>query len=115
MFLITDGSQNYQYQWNGSWHGSNSATTVPTSVCKTLKDRGISIAVLYIPYQQIINPTNFANSEDFYANANIPKIPPALTACASPGFFFQANTPADITNALAEMFQSAVLQARLTQ
>ena len=115
VFLITDGSQNYQYQWNGSWHGSNSATTVPTSVCKTLKDRGISIAVLYIPYQQIINPTNFANSEDFYANANIPKIPPALTACASPGFFFQANTPADITNALAEMFQSAVLQARLTQ
>ena len=62
-----------------------------------MKNRGITMAVLYIPYQTIQNPTTFANSEDFYANANIPNIPPALKTCASAGFFYTANTPADIT------------------
>ena len=53
VFLVTDGSQNYQTQWGGSWSGSNSATTLDTSLCSTLKNRGITIAVLYIPYETI--------------------------------------------------------------
>lgn len=114
VFLITDGSQNYQYQWNGNWWGSNSATTLDPSICSQLKTRGIKISILYIPYQTIENPTNFANSEDFYANANIPNIPTALTSCASPNFFFTANTPADITMALTTMFKQAVVSARIT-
>ena len=81
VFLVTDGSQNCQTQWNGNWAGSNSgcspyynsSTTLATSHCTTLKNRGITIAVLYIPYQTIQNPTTFANSEDIYANNNIAK------------------------------------------
>jgi Flp pilus assembly protein TadG len=132
IFLITDGSQDYQTQWNGSWSSQNwsstaqvpyqnSATTVPpnsvtsTDYCATIKGRGITIAILYIPYGQIVNPNaSFASNEDGYANANIANIPPALQACASPNFLYTASTPTDIDNALQTMFQQAVKSAHVT-
>ena len=121
VFLVTDGSQDYQTYWNGNWSGTggspyqNSATTVPTSLCTTLKNRGITIAVLYIPYETI-SPSNasFANNEDGYANANIPNIPAALQACASPNFYYTASTPAAITTALQQMFAQAVSTAHIS-
>ena len=114
VFVITDGSQNYQTQWSGNWSGSNSATVVDTSLCTTLKNRGITIAVLYIPYEPIQYATTFANSEDIYANNNIPYIPPDLQSCASPNFFYTASTPADITSALVTMFEQAVNTAHVS-
>jgi hypothetical protein len=127
VFLVTDGAQDNQYRDipvpgnAGSWHGSNRATVLSDSVntypnaCKTLKDRGIIVSVLYIPYQTIspVN-TSFAGNEDTYANNNIPNIPPSLQACASPGFFYTANTPADITAALNAMFNHALQTAHIT-
>jgi len=117
VFLITDGAQNFQTQWSGSWAGSNSATVMPSgtsSPCKPLRDRGITVSVLYIPYQTIQNPTTIFNNEDNVANANIPNIPPSLTDCASSGFFYTANTPADIQSALKAMFDHAVQTAHIT-
>jgi len=122
VFLVTDGSQDCQTQSGGSWSGTgtrcspyyNSATTLDSSLCTTLKNRGITVAVLYIPYQQIQNATTFANSEDVYANNNIPNIPPALRSCASPNFYYTANTPADINDALVKMFEQAVKTAHVT-
>ena len=128
VFLITDGSQDNQTQWNGSWSGSNHATTVDPSNCTTLKNRGITVAVLYIPYMPIQNPTNFAGGEDYAVNNIIPydattnpnggtvtpNIPTQLQACASSGFYYTANTPSDIDNALQKMFKQAVLQAHVT-
>ncbi|HEX3502837.1 MAG TPA: pilus assembly protein TadG-related protein [Xanthobacteraceae bacterium] len=123
VFLVTDGSQDCQVQSNGNWSNGgggcspyqNSATTINTSLCTTLKNRGITIAVLYIPYQTIQNPNaNFASNEDGYANSNIPNIPGKLQACASPNFYYTANTPTDITNALVEMFHQAVNTAHVT-
>jgi Flp pilus assembly protein TadG len=118
VFLVTDGAQDNQVKGvpNGSWSGSNQATTInPTTVCKPLKDRGIVISVLYIPYVPIspVN-TSFAGNEDTYANNNIPNIPGSLSGCASPGFFYTANTPADITAALKKMFDHALVHAHLT-
>ena len=118
VFLVTDGAQDNQVKGvpNGSWSGSNHATVIdPTKECKTLKDRGIIISVLYIPYQPI-SPVNhsFAGDEDTYANNNIPNIPPSLQACASPGFFYTANAPADITAALNAMFKHAIAVAHIT-
>ena len=87
-----------------------------TDYCTTMKKRGITIAVLYIPYQTIQNAnSSFASNEDGYANNNIPYISPALQACASPNFFYPASTPADINSALQTMFQQAVSTAHLTQ
>jgi Flp pilus assembly protein TadG len=133
VFLITDGSQDYQTQWNGNWssqnwtsNGSvpnqNSATIIPpnsedsTDYCNKMKKRGITVAVLYIPYGTIQNPNpNFASNEDGYANNNIPNIPGALKSCASPNFFYTANSPTDIQNALLTMFQQAVNTAHISQ
>jgi hypothetical protein len=118
VFLVTDGAQDPQVKGvpGGSWSGSNHATTLSAStLCTPLKNRGIIISVLYIPYQPIQNPNHsFANDEDGYANSNIPNIPPSLQACASPGFFYTANTPADITTALNAMFNHAVISAHIT-
>lgn len=135
LFLITDGSQDYQTHWedgSGAHWGSqnwastaavpykNSATVVPpntvtsTDYCTTIKNRGITIAVLYIPYQTIGNANHsFANDEDGYANTNIANIPGALQACASPNFFYTANSPTDIQNALIQMFDQAVSTAHI--
>jgi Flp pilus assembly protein TadG len=136
VFLITDGSQDYQTYWNGNWSAANgtgswsptaqvpyqnSATIIPpnsedsTNYCTTLKNRGITIAVLYIPYETISpsNP-NFASNEDGYANANIPNIPAALESCASPNFFYTATSPAEIDSALQLMFEQAVSTAHIT-
>jgi Flp pilus assembly protein TadG len=132
VFLITDGSQDYQTQSGGNWGSQNysattsvpyqnSATVIPpntvttTDYCTTMKKRGITIAVLYIPYQTIQNANaNFANNEDGYANKNIANIPAALQTCASTNFFYTANTPADINNALIAMFDQAVSTAHLS-
>ena len=115
VFLITDGSQDPQTYWNGSWSGSNHATTMNTAICTTMKNRGITIAVLYIPYVTV-NPVNasFANDEDDYANWNIPNIPTSLQNCASPNFYYTASTPAAINSALTEMFQQAISTAHIT-
>jgi len=114
VFLITDGAQDYQTQWNGTWSGSNQAQLVDTSLCTTIKNRGITLAVLYVPYQLIQNPTNFANGEDYAVNAIIPDIPSTLQSCASPNFYFTASSPEAITSALREMFEQAVNTAHLT-
>jgi Flp pilus assembly protein TadG len=114
VFLITDGAQDSQTQWGGSWAGSNNATVMDSSLCAPLKSRGITIAVLYIPYQTIQNPTSFANGEDFAVNAIIPNIPAALQSCASPGFFYTASSPAAITSALNEMFAHSLQTAHIT-
>jgi hypothetical protein len=133
LFIVTDGSQDYQTQWNGGWSSQNwssdsavpyqnSATVIPpnsqdsSDYCATMKNRGVTIAVLYIPYQTIQNAnSSFASNEDGYANSNIPNIPTALQACASPNFFYTANTPADIQTALVTMFQQAVSTAHISQ
>src|SRR6266566_190638 len=120
VFVVTDGAQDPQVKAinGGSWSGSNHATVIATgssSPCKPLKDRGIIISVLYIPYQPIQNPnTSFANNEDGYANSNIASIPASLQDCASPGFFYTANSPTDITTALNAMFNHAVVTAHIT-
>jgi hypothetical protein len=118
VFLVTDGAEDPQTKAlnGGGWSGSNHATVLnPATQCTPLKNRGIIISVLYIPYQPIQNPNpSFAGDEDDYANNNIPNISPSLLSCASPGFFYTANTPADITSALNAMFNQALVTAHIT-
>jgi Flp pilus assembly protein TadG len=128
VFLVTDGAQDNQYKDvpNGSWHASNHATVLnDTSVtyrtiCTTLKNRGIIVSVLNIPYQTI-NPVNtsFAGNEDTYANNNIPNIEPSLQACASPpdaggSYYYKATSPAEIKASLNAMFNHSLQTAHIT-
>jgi hypothetical protein len=118
VFLVTDGAEDPQTKVinGGSWAGSNHATTLnPSTLCTPLKSRGITVSVLYIPYQPIQNPnSSFAGNEDGYANSNIASIPASLQSCASPGFFYTANSPSDITSALNQMFNHALVEAHIT-
>jgi Flp pilus assembly protein TadG len=119
VFIITDGAVTPQTKGvpNGSWSGSNHDTVIanPDTNCTAMKNKGIKIAILYIPFQPI-NPVNaaFAGDEDDYANNNIPNIPASLQACASTNFFYTANTPQDITNLLQLMFEQALTEAHVT-
>jgi hypothetical protein len=122
VFLVTDGAVDPQMKVINSgsvgWSGSNHAVVIDpvnTNVCSQLKNRGIIVSVLYIPYQPITQVnSSFANDEDDYANWNIPNIPASLQNCASPGFFYTANAPADITAAMNAMFNHAVVTAHIT-
>jgi Flp pilus assembly protein TadG len=139
IFIVTDGSQNYQTQWGGGWGSANgtgswsattnipyqnSASVIPkyspndepgsTDYCTNIKNRGITIAILYIPYQTISDASTIFDDEDGYANTNIQYIPTALQSCASPNFFYTASTPADINSALLSMFEQAVSTAHIT-
>jgi Flp pilus assembly protein TadG len=124
VFLVTDGAQDNQVKGvpNGGWSGSNQATTIDKQntlatvpQCEALKNRGVIVSVLYIPYQPV-SPvvTSFASNEDTAANNNIPYIPASLQKCASPGFFYTANSPSDITAALNAMFNHALQTAHIT-
>jgi hypothetical protein len=115
VFLVTDGADNGQYYETSSGFTGSSPQNMDPTLCSPLKNRGIIVSVLYIPYQPITNPNaSFAGNEDGLVNAIIPTIPSTLQSCASPGFFFTANTPQDITNAMQAMFQQALSLARLT-
>ena len=128
VFLVTDGAQDNQYKVvpNGNWYDSNHATVLTngnpfySQICQTLKNRGIIVSILYIPYQKIWPPnSSFANDEDDYANANIPNIPASLQACASPpdaggSYFYTANTPKDIQDSLNAMFNHSLQTAHIT-
>jgi Flp pilus assembly protein TadG len=116
VFIITDGAVTPQSKsvpgnfWSGIPHDTTIAN--PDSNCVAMNNRNIKVAILYIPFQPIPHPNPaFAQNEDGYANANIPNIPGSLEACATPGYFYTANSPQDITNMLNAMFQKAVVDA----
>jgi len=119
VFIVTDGAVTPQTKGVpfGGWSGSNHDTVIanPDTNCTAMKNKGIKIAILYIPFQKI-NPVNasFAGDEDDAANNNIPNIPGSLKACASNNFFYTANSPQDITNLLQLMFQQALTEAHVT-
>lgn len=136
VFLITDGMQNgqhffvmkngkYAYPGNPSifpgygnawWDGSQPSQIDPAN-CTALKNAGATISILYIPYN-IINYVDKGGTvawENGRVNGFSPTLATPLRACASPNFFYTANTPADITNALNNMFNQALQVARLTQ
>lgn len=113
VILITDGAEDNQIMYNsgGSWSGSNHATVLTPANCTALKKQA-TLAILYVPYTKITNPNpHFAGDEDDYANANIPGIPPSLQQCASPGFYYMADSPTDINNALQQIFLNALQTA----
>ena len=122
VFLITDGMDNGQgYQGSNSsvywWSSGSQPQLMDATVCTTLKTRGITVAVLNITYQPIVNPNHgYANDEDGKANnliSGTPSVASTLQSCASPGYYFTANTPDEITQGLNNMFAQAVQKTRI--
>lgn len=127
VFFVSDGMQNSQSHVTktGAWPGVTPYPTPPgttvsiramdAKLCDVLKARGITVAALEIPYPTFSNPKTFASSQEFKANDAAPGLPTAMRACASPGFYYAADTPADIAAAMQKMFAQAAQSARLTQ
>lgn len=135
VFLITDGMQNSQSYTarqdtrtfsgnpskfagygNAEWNGSQPSQIDP-SKCTELKNAGATISVLYIPYNIVKNYTkdDYIAWENSRVNQLSPTLADPLRKCASSGFFYTANTQADITASLGAMFNQALRVARITQ
>lgn len=90
------------------------------SLCKTLKDRGIKIAVLYTTYLAL--PTNgwYMNwidpfNKGPYGPSPNSEIAKNMEACATPGFYFEVSPTDGISQAMTALFQKVVQSARLTK
>jgi Flp pilus assembly protein TadG len=108
LFLVTDGVEDEQ---NGIRLIQPINAGTSHNYCNDIKARGIKIAVLYTEYLPL--PTN-----SFYNNNVKPfqsQIGPALSACASPGLYYDAGLDADLGVALATLFQSVTQSATLTK
>ncbi|PNB34542.1 hypothetical protein C1X73_38205, partial [Pseudomonas sp. FW305-130] len=79
-----------------------------------IKKRGVKIAILYTEYTSASIQDDEATQRAI-ANAAIPNIPTALTACASPDLMYTVKTDQSISDALQSLFRKAVASARLTQ
>ena len=127
LFLITDG------MWDESRPGSNpegpiynklssgnyvkdTSSTPSLQFCTDVKARNIRIAILYTQYLP-------ASASDNWSQTHVRDVSllptdlvaQALEKCASPGLYYKVTTDDDISGALAQLFQSAVSTARITQ
>lgn len=114
---VTDGSGNFPTICQLAPHDGSTTTisAINPSLCTTLKDRGIKVAVLYTPYLPLTVNAYYNQYVAPLSNTGASGIVPALTACASPGFFFQIDNSTGIDQAMNAMFQAAVKYARLVQ
>lgn len=115
VFVVTDGMNNNQY-YNAPKFTYSQAGPLDPSLCKPLKDRGITISILHIPYVPIAKPDHPyepVRVENHIVNNLIPNLPGALQKCASPGYFRTASSATEIQEALNAMFDQATKIARL--
>jgi len=129
VFLVTDGVEDkISSTCPNATFASNKRCQQPldTTMCTTIKNRGIKIAILYTEYLQLINLGPNNNITDSWYMSWVDKydepapktgtIAQNLQACASPGFYSSVATGSDITGALTALFiKVASSTASLTQ
>jgi Flp pilus assembly protein TadG len=113
LFLVTDGVDDEinSTSCSQTLDGTRCQQPFNTTMCTTVKNRGIRIAVLYTEYLPL--PTN-----SWYNDWIAPfqsQIGTNMQNCASPGLFFQVTTDGDITSAMVTLFQRSISSARLSQ
>jgi uncharacterized protein (UPF0333 family) len=105
LFLFSDGVEDENV------NGGRQQSVLNTSLCTTIKNRGIRIAVLYTTYLPL--PTN--SWYNTYIAPFQSNIGPTMESCASPGLYFEVSPSQGIPEAMTQLFQQAVQTARLTQ
>jgi hypothetical protein len=118
LFIVTDGLADEVDPGNcAAWPNGNLLTgqtrciePINASLCTTIKNRGIRIALLYTTY--------LLPNSDSWSNSNVvpllPSIAPALQACASPGLYFEVSPTQGISQAMTTLFQKVVSTAHIT-
>jgi hypothetical protein len=101
--LVTDGMQ---FNW-----GNTSPGPIDPAACDAIKARGVTLAVIQLRYVPLHGDWAF----DVYVRPHFDELGPALRQCASPDFFFSANTPAEIEEAFEHLSMRIVDTLRLTR
>ena len=132
IFLVTDGVEDKIVSGASACPNASLASNkrcqqpLDTTMCTTIKARGIKIAILYTEYLQLINlgPNNNV-TDSWYMSWVDPYDEPQpstgtiaqnLQSCASPGYYASVTTGGDITGALTALFiKVASSTASLTQ
>jgi Flp pilus assembly protein TadG len=99
--------------------GSRCQSPINPALCKTIKDRGIKIAVLYTTYLAL--PTNDwynkwiapFNSGPYGPSPNS-EIAQNMKACASTDLYFEVSPTQGIAEAMNALFKKAVADARIS-
>jgi hypothetical protein len=108
LVIITDGV-------NDSYVGNNrTESLMSTTMCTTIKNRGIKIAVIYTEYLPMPYNSQASDISSFQ-----PNIPSDLQSCASPGLYFEVGVDGgDPATALISAFgqvTSSTTTGHLTQ
>jgi len=105
LFIVTDGVE------DEGVGGNRQQSLMSNTACTTVKNRGIRIAVLYTEYLPL--PTNsWYNTYIAPFQANIGT---TMESCASPGLYYEVTTNGDISAALTDLFQKAVMTSYLAK
>jgi hypothetical protein len=114
VFFVSDGVADAYYPATCSRPTSGGRCQEPITLagCKTLKDRGVKVAVLYTTYLPL--PTN-----SWYNTWIAPfsgTIGTQMQACASDGLYFEVSPTQGIADAMLKLFEKVLAsQTRLTQ
>lgn len=127
LFFVSDGvadennSACLYTMRNSTWGNISPRCQEPlnVSLCTTLKNRGVKIAVLYTTYLQL--PTNSwymswidpFNKGPFGPSPNS-QIALNMASCASPGLYFEVSPTQGISQAMNALFQKAVADAHIS-
>ena len=128
LFLVSDGAlDTYNCAKNSS--GSyiyddgdpcRQITPIDTTPCTTLKSHGVEIAVLYTTYYPITNNPFWQSWIQPWTGTSTTVPNPAdqlasnMSACATPGYFFQVSVGGDINAAMQALFQKVIASVRIT-
>lgn len=106
VFLVTDGLQDrypvwYPTNFPGPTGANGRTGPIDPQACQALKNKGITVAVLYTTHIGI-------KDYEWYWQSPQPQVKPNLQACASTGFFFEGSNAAQLSAEFKKMFIKAV-------
>ncbi|MFZ1962307.1 MAG: pilus assembly protein TadG-related protein [Roseiarcus sp.] len=113
LFIVTDGVEDeVNSTCSQPLNGTRCQAPINTSLCTTIKNRNIRIAILYTDYYPV--------TADYWYNDWIApfqsSIASNLESCASPGLFYDAGVDSsNLGSDLQTLFNLAVQTAHLTQ
>ncbi|WP_449379791.1 TadE/TadG family type IV pilus assembly protein [Bradyrhizobium sp. UFLA05-112] len=115
LFFISDGVADYYYPSSCSETVITSSgrcqEPLTTTICDTIKNRGINIAILYTTYLAITNNSWYTT----YIAPWRSSIATQMKACATSGYYYEVSSDSSISDALTALFQKAISSAHLTQ
>lgn len=124
VFLVTDGVEDvnistdpYTGSCNKTLTGKRCQQPLDPTICTTIKNRNIRIAVLYTQYDDAaLHKSNAWYDQWVHPYNGTPsQIETNLQSCASPGLYTEVQTGGDITGALQALFLKVASDPRLTQ